>query len=392
MHRSESFQGKESLAPDEAAHEGGLTLRARETARQAGFEDALEKLREQHLLAPEIARVKAQYEKQLLDAESFMTEDTWEAFTVMELYHPETADHCANTYRLAREKVERRLSGSGVLLSELFNEEKVALGVFYRACLLHDVGKVDIPYDIIANTVSDRECAYRLASRKDDPLVQEAFAKGQISPTDDPEELIWSLAANGRRPKDIAPARLLLSPEVADALAKRGVEITKTIAELIRPHEMRSAAILEALGFYEEGRLVARHHNYQNLPADAPVAVGTLEVGVDLAEILHLADVEQAMMAHRKYQLPATDLDALLTLVAHAERHFIRNADVAAVWVLDDLGRLYPGSTEEGADEVVCDPDEYPPLAAISAFLKKHDPVRLGTRTVRISIPSLRCR
>ncbi|MHB0865413.1 MAG: hypothetical protein ACYC1Y_00695 [Minisyncoccota bacterium] len=385
MRSPERFSNAESPKEDEVQYEGDPTLRARELAREDGFDHALHSLQEQGLLEGEVTRVKALYEERLSGEQPFMTEEVWTAFTIMELFHPETAEHCAETYRLARDKVERHLLGSGVLLADLFAEEKVTLPIFYRACLLHDVGKVDIPYEVISNTVSDQECACLLTLNQDDTLVHNAFAEHHILPTDDPDALIRDLATMGRRPMNIAPAEMLLAPETIEKLVKRGVDVSQTLAELIRPHEAHSASILEVLGFPEESKLAARHHNYQNLPIETPIAIGSLGVSVDLAEILHLADVEQAMVAHRGYKLSATNLEAMVTLVRHVE-HGIINSEVVALWVRDEIENLF--QNKELFAEIAADPDERARLATVAAFLKKHDSVRFGDQTIQISPPS----
>ncbi len=385
-HTDHSF-GEGYPIQSEISPEKDPTLRAREIARQAGFEYALRTLREQDLLAREVARVKALYERQLFDAESFMTEAIWEAFTVIELFHPETADHCAETYRLARGKVERQLFGSKVHFAELFDEERITLPVFYRACLLHDIGKVDIPYDLIANTVTDEECAYLLNLHQDDALVHAALARNHVSETADPEALVRALMMTGRRPKDIAPATLLLPPRTVDALVKQGIDANQTLAELIRPHEEHSASILSALGFPKESDLAARHHNYRNLPVETPIAVGGLGVSVDVAEILHLADVEQAMRAQRGYKPSSTALEAMVTLIRHAERGIV-HTDITSVWVRDEVERLYPD--EAAFEKAMQDPAESAHLATIAAFLEEHSLVHLGNRAIAVSAPSVR--
>ena len=371
----------------EVAREEDPTLRAREIARQAGFGYALRALREQHLLEREVARVKAAYEKQLFDAGPFMTEEVWEAFTVIELFHPETADHCAETYRIARGKVERPLLGSDVRFAELFGEEHITLPIFYSACLLHDIGKVDVPYELIANTVDDRECAYLLNLHRDDPFVHAALTRSSASPASDPETLIEELAATGYRPKDVAPAALLLSQESVRALSGQGIDVNQTLAELIRPHEAYSASILASLGFPEESKLAARHHNYQNLPVETPVTVGGLGVSIDVAEILHLADVEQAMRAARGYKPSATALEAMVTLIHHAARGIV-DTGITSVWVRDEIERLYPDGTDR--TEAVQNPSERANLMTVVAFLRENSSIQLGNRAVSVSAPSLR--
>lgn len=370
---------RESLEKDPTNH-------AREIARESGFEHAYQTLKEEKRLEREVARVQELYRERLGDTESFVTKTVWEALTIIELFHPETAEHCVETYRLAREKVERHLAGSDVLLSELFGEEQVTLPVFYRACLLHDVGKVDVPVEIITNRATDADCAHLLEAHHRDPYIQTVLEKHHLQFVHDPMALIDALAITGRRPKDITPTSILVPEHAGILLRQQGIDTNLPLADLIRPHESHSAAILEALAMPEEAKLAGRHHNYLRLPVETPVTLGGLGVSISLAEILHVADIEQAMEAERSYKARATPLEAMVALAHSAERGVI-HPGVVTVWIRDSIEHFYHSSEELTA--TLASPTERACLEYVLHFLSLHESVDLGGHQTSVHTPTL---
>lgn len=387
-HTAHSSEKEETPAQEKILNEAEqATDDAREIVRRGGFDEADTKLRAEGRLDREVMRVKALYGPRL--AEDFMTNQVWEALTIMELFHPETSEHCVETYRIARDKIERPLLGSGVQLKELFKEEHISLPVFYRACLLHDIGKVDVPYEIIANTVGDHDCAELLCQHWHDPRVHDALKRNGIEDFEDmpsdPQKLTHDLAVKGHRPMQVAPAELLFSSDEAGSLRGRNFDVdTKTLAELIQPHEEYSGTTLQALGLQKESEIAAQHHNYQNLPIEILATQGDQGVSTGVAaEILHLADVEQAMKAHRGYKQVASDVAAMAAQVHDAEFGRIKNIDFVVVWVRDGMERL--ALDPEILKEILHTPTEHAYLGTVMKFLNNHNLVHLGTHTVPIA-------
>jgi len=255
------------------------------------------------------------------------------------------------------------------------------LASFYRACLLHDVGKVDISYDIIANTATDHAAAEQLCNNLNE--YHEVFTHDNIAITADPDELLEELTEKHQRPKDIVPAELLLTPESAEHLRRRGIDVTKPLGEIIRAHEEQSQNILSALGMAGEGWIAGHHHDYKKEIRNAPILVGDSGTRIALAEILHLADVMQAMTGKRGYKKPSSKLEALSVLVDQA-RHKLINSSLTALWVRDEMEHIEPLSAE---DATLLEKEPFKKLSPelqqrkkVLEFLKKTKKSDLATR------------
>lgn len=171
---------------------------------------------------------------------------------------------------------------------------------------------------------------------------------------------------------NVAPAELLFTTETAKELSKRGIDVDhKTLSELIRPHEEYSGSDLIKLGFVEESKIATQHHNYKGLSSGAS------------AEILHLADVEQAMKAHRGYKQAASNVAAMAVEVHDAELGRIKNTDLVVVWVRDGMERL--ALDPQTLKEIMQTPTEHAHLGAVIKFLNSHSSVHLGTHTVQVA-------
>ncbi len=181
MHHEEE-PSSESLSTTSESRETEATLGARLIARdfelvdrtmssqKLRFSHIMESLKQSNLLESEINRVKGIFLEELDDFGQELKPDVWEMLTVMELFDPETARHCVDTYHIAKHKVEDRLF-NGMVLIDSFKEEGVSPDVFFTSCLLHDIGKIELPYAVVGNNVSDSECAELLVHNTDTVLV-----------------------------------------------------------------------------------------------------------------------------------------------------------------------------------------------------------------------------
>ncbi len=368
----------------------------REMVRSGNFAQDLETLRAEGRLEKEIDRVKHAYEERIQGSNSFMDQKAWEAFTIIDLFHPETAEHCVETLHLAREKMESALHGSNqtagesaVIFSKIFNMDRNALNVFYRACLLHDIGKVNVSYEIITNTASDQDVAKVLYLHINE--YGRVLKDRHLAIIANPDKLLEALKRKNTRPNGIVRAVDILSPESATILRRRGIDVdNKTLPDIIREHEEQSQKILEALGMAGESWIAGHHHDYKNELKEIPVEIHG--VRVLLAEILHLADVIQAMTGKRGYKKPHTKLGALDILVDQA-MHKMVDPNLTALWVRDEMDRVEPLSAEDAAlletESYKNLPPELQHRKKILGFLEKNNKVRIGDRIITIDIPKM---
>lgn len=306
-----------------------------------------------NLLETQTIRVKKIFAEDLGAFGESLPADVWEILTVIELFDQETARHCVDTYLIAKNKVEKRLF-NGMVLAESFKEESVDLDTFYTSCLLHDVGKVEVPHEVVTNTASDPECATHLFAHKDDillPALRDYFNNPSFvlpETLDTPEALNKYLNEElHERPQKFTPINLLLCNlrleklnEVSRQLNHVGCTLDDSLLTIMRTHDKYSRDILKALGHSVEATLAGAHHhkNEDNKVEERKyrITIGTLRVSVDLADIIHLADVENAISNSRHYKSEKTPLEALKVLAVHAKNGAI-DSYIAYLWIADVL-------------------------------------------------------
>ncbi len=312
-----------------------------------------------NLLEVQTVRVRKIFAEDLGAFGESLPADVWEILTVIELFDPETACHCVDTYLVAKNKVEKRLF-NGMVLANSFKEESVDLDTFYTSCLLHDVGKVEVPHEVVTNTVTDTECATHLFAHKDDillPALRDYFNNPLFAlpeTIDSPEALNRYLNEElHERPQKFTPIYLLLgnlTPEVREEVSRQlnhvGCTLDDSLLTIMRTHDGYSRDILKMLGHSVEATLAGAHHhkNEDNKEEEHKyrITIGTLQVSVDLADIIHLADVENAISNSRHYKTGKPLLEALKVLAVHAKYGVIDNY-IAYIWIADALND--PNST-----------------------------------------------
>ncbi len=325
---------------------------AREIAGAGDFERILETLKNENLLEEQIERVKKKYEDVFTTIPE-LTDEDFERFTILELFSPETADHCAETYKIAREKIEKRLS-SQVVLAELIQKEGVALEEFFRACLLHDIGKVELPNCVLHNSVHNDEMEMLLRGLvidTPDPAVVERLKEAGDENFTFRNELDLStyLQKHNLRSVHFVPARVLLTPEECAELRMRGFDENLSLMDIIKTHELHSREILTKAGLTVEGDLAGAHHNYENRPSRYPIALGTLHISVDVSELLHIADIKQALAGERGYNKKKrfSKPEVWSIILKEAQQGNI-SPEAAYVWIDDEVQ-----STKLHIDKVV---------------------------------------
>lgn len=307
-----------------------------------------EKLKNENLLESEVSRVKSLFNKEIKDLGDDFTEECWQMLTVLELFDEETARHCVDTYLIAKSKVEKQL-WSGIRLSDEFNKESVSLVQFYRACLLHDLGKVEVPHSVVVNQITDEECAKMLFENKDDVLIPELKKKmgenyslpEHIQNASDLLQYLYEELHT--RPQTIAPVKLLLKQpitnEIIEQLAHCGCSTEDSLLKIMRTHDEYSKKILQKMGLVVEGELAGAHHKHKNDDIKFKITVGTIQITIDLADIVHLADVENAILNKRHYKEGKTPIDALKILSLHSKQGFIESY-ITYLWIADEMNKI----------------------------------------------------
>lgn len=347
----------EDRAPEEVL-EGSLSeaqhTRACEIASGGNYEKIRDTLRSEELLADEVGRVREVYGA-LLEGAEWMTPEDWEMLAIMDCYDKSTADHCVETYRIARDRIERFTMGDKKF-SEMIEGEGIPLSEFYRACLFHDIGKCCIPHSILHNHLTDAEFGKQLCEDvflggKKEILADVEAAAGEKFEGEwgNSEELQEFLKTHHIHTMRFVPVREVLSEEDIAVVAMRFPEIdleTATLADLFVPHEEESERILKAQGCSTAADIAGKHHNYRNLSVRFPITTGTLGVSAALEEILALSDMEQAMSGRRAYQkrslvsgesLPMSII--LCDMIAEVQTRNM-NPVITTFWVTQELATI----------------------------------------------------
>ena len=317
----------------ESINEEGL---AREIIQDNDFERSSRELEQEGVLPAQVTRVMELYHSKLENAE-FLTGQDWEMVTMMELYSPELVKHCIETYLLVRSKIEKIYIG-GETVADVIEKERVPLDKFYRACLFHDIGKLHIPVSILDNTFTKDEWIdhiYNEVNNNPDEktcerlglLVGEDMNNVDIAEILEEKDLCY---------RSVLPINTVLTEEQIESLEGRGISADLTFKEVCNSHEISSQEILEGEGLHTEALIAGQHHNYQHKPYIFPVSSKTVGVGADLSDLLHLADVEQALESGRSYKSSFTRLDVLDLLIKNIEKESI-DKGMTALWVRSEI-------------------------------------------------------
>ncbi len=319
-------------AKENTKEEDPLYERARALADSGDIFKAMRSLEDEELLGREVERVKQNDDYAFLHSEAWMREREWRLFTCIELYDHTTAHHCFNTFVLLKEKLDGILQGvndTPVRLLEIIrhNDAPVLRETLLRAALLHDIGKLALPRFLIESTTANRNDTLATAF----PNVREQRV----------------LVASG------------FSPE-------------ETFFDALKIHERKGAIFLENLGFAEEATLAGSHHNYDRKTPDTNDArdvlrLGATESGLVLGDLIHLADVEEALTSNeRTYKKSMPLIMALAILTKDASGDNIKVSPfLTYLWVKNELAELLKSKTQFTTEE------EREAKAIVDAFLKE---------------------
>ncbi|MFA5841714.1 MAG: hypothetical protein WC835_01980 [Candidatus Paceibacterota bacterium] len=341
MNTQESFEGE--IQGEEEA---------RSIAENGRYEGIIGELLSKGLLEGCVKRTQAEFSARIEASGFAPASKDWEMLTVMRLFHHDTAEHCVRTFEILSYKIHETLigpSGTPVNLSDNIVAEGVSIPEFLRAALLHDVGKIVIPRSVLDNPISNTKWWDILGAEVHLSGHEAEAVRAHISElSGSPFNLATyreDLSARGVRPIQVCPVGAVLSMDELDDLAKRGFSAESTISEIMTAHEEESRRILETHGLLAEAKLAGMHHNYSRKPLGGEIlSVGALQVGADvvgisMADIIHLADVTDALLNPRSYKKEGVPLPKVLSvLVEHANSGKV-SREMTYMWIKSELAK-----------------------------------------------------
>lgn len=366
--------------------EKGREEEAREIAQLCNYEEIKKTLEQKDLLESQIERVKKKYENKFeksdfapdLETEDRKWDALWEVLTALELYDEGTAEHCVGTYVIAKEKINKVFSvlGKKIILSELIKEEGLDLARFYLACAIHDIGKIEIPSAVLNNKISRNEWGLLLNDMiKENKMTDEMYQKLGLNPEEEhtEEEILNRMSEKNIYPNMIVPFRMGANAEEIEQTEESGFSTEQSLKDIIQEHATRSGNIMRSKGFPKVASVVEQHHKETKTVESFPVSVATLEVSHNLATIIHLADVEDALKKARSYKPEFTKLKVLAKLIDEIKdpgKSLVQ--EISYLWIKDRFDNLaledeeLRSIQEEQGKEL-----RY--LAEIEAFLKSQE-------------------
>lgn len=366
--KTRSFQEHKQIAGFEYSNKINRTEQERSAqalAQEGNYKAITNELEKSELFDEQIKRVKEQV------FVGFLTPENWKMLTTLELFDKSTFEHSVDTYHIARNKIEKVLDGQ-VIIAKLIEQEGVTLEQFYRACLFHDIGKVEIPNFLINNRLTDRDwvdiLCRMVCEEHNEELSRAVMKKTGLSSgaLSDEEHLRAVLAEKHIRAVKLVPVKEALTGEEIEELKARGFSPDMSLGKILEAHEEASERILLEAQLDIEGKLVGQHHNYKGKKIEEmeiPIATSSLCISASLADVMHLADVQQALEQIRSYKTKQSKIQVLATLAHQAQLGYVSEY-ITYLWVSDEMKNV---SSEELESE-----DNKTNLLTIRALIERY--------------------
>lgn len=330
--------------------------RAVEIATQTGdYEEIINQLKDGGLWEEQLIRVREKFNSSI-DTDNFPTKQkaVWEMLTVLYLYDQGTAEHCIETYKLLRKRIEKIATGN-LFLAEILRKENHEMERVYFASLTHDIGKVCIPPFIINNKLTREEWDdLLLEMSRNNELDQ--ITKERLAMADgvdyDKDEFLEKLKESGLRSKDIVPVKKGLSDEEKSELEEKWkLSSELPLMKIIDKHADFSREIHQQKGFNKTGELVGQHHNKKEKDVKLILPEGIQKPSSDLGNIIQIADIEQALKSKRPYHKAFSDIEIIKGL-----KREIGNSDIGKAieyfWLKDKLDHFLKENNPKSLDSL----------------------------------------
>ena len=293
-------------------------------------------------------KVRAKYDR-YLSLFPFLNETDLEAITILDFYDEEITIHSLETCLIAKEKIENKLSG--VKLLDSLKESGVTGEEFFRACILHDIGKIEIPNFLINNSVDHSEMDEFLTdlifeeNHHPTLLKLEKHTNKELQINSE-LDLKNFLKKHNLRSVHFVPVSFITSESEQKIIIDNGFNLEDSLIDIIKTHEAYSETILRHLSFTVEANLAGAHHNYHGNGSLYHINIEELSAKFDLSELIRIADITEALSSNRTYKKPLPKLKICKIILNEAEVGNI-NETLAYIWINDDLEKITNNSITE---------------------------------------------
>lgn len=317
-------------------------VHSREICRCGSFESAFMELRALGLLEKEIALTEKIFKDEINKLYPLSKKDL-EMLTIIRLFDNKTFIHSIETFVFANKKIERPLEG-GITFSELIKNDGLTIEQFQRSCLFHDIGKIVIPKFLLDSHYTDENWAQafvQLSKRKAHSLIRKHRINIPKNLLDDPGALMEYMIRNRIRGARFVPIGTLFSKKQIKVLDKMGFSPEMSLIDIMQKHEKESEKILNFMGYATEAKIAGAHHNYKTANRPLPIVPAKASIQNDniAADIIHLADIQEALRSNRPYLSQRPLLKTLAFMVDDAKRGLVSPL-VTYLWIKDDLQKI----------------------------------------------------
>ncbi len=215
-----------------------------------------------------------------------------------------------------------------------------------RSASLHDVGKIALPDCILKSTMKDEQLAeifFDFIKQQPDRATELLRKKGRLSEKRTVEDMSTDVLAHMDH-RDVLPLDFMYrnNPAAMAEIIQCGIDPKLSFMDALRFHEAKSGEIIRQSNIPNReliSALAGVHHNY-----DARTSVQYQQGGetkalpVTAAEVIHIADVFNAMTGRDQYRPTVSAEEALVQLNQMADQG-VFNRDVARRFTESVRGR-----------------------------------------------------
>jgi len=244
-------------------------------------------------------------------------------------------EHSLEVAELIREKFD--------LFADTITREGVSKKDMLRAATLHDIGKIDIPDCVLKDTTTwgEFKTKFQELYNADNTAYEKWLKESNFLAEDESiaEVSIEKFESKFNNHRDLIPLKELFAndDEKLGELKKYDIDSELSFMGALRLHEKCSAKRIKNIDNLENKEIIAElvgsHHDYQTNEKDSLVnSKALLNISVTAIELVHIADVHQALSQKRSYKDSMSQEDILYILMKDTQNGVFKES-IAHRWI-----------------------------------------------------------